>query len=58
MNLQEVYGMSVEEFGKFVDETITDEDIIQMFRDANIITDEQKENILNKKESENKNNEY
>lgn len=54
MNLQEVYGMSVEEFGKFVDETISDEDIIQMFRDANIITDEEKENILNKKESENK----
>lgn len=58
MNLQEVYGMSVEEFGEFVNETISDEDIVQMFRDANIITDEEKENILNKKESENKNNEY
>lgn len=58
MNLQEVYGMSIEEFGKFVDETISDEDIIEMFRYANIITDEEKENILNKKESENKNNEY
>lgn len=58
MNLQEAYGMSVEEFRKFVDETISDEDIVQMFRDANIITDEEKENILNKKESENKNNEY
>lgn len=57
MNLQEVYGMSVEEFGKFVDETISDEDIVQMFRYANIITDEEKEKILNKKESENKNNE-
>ena len=57
MNLQEVYGMSVEEFGKFVDETISDEDIVEMFRYANIITDEEKENILNKKESENENNE-
>ena len=57
MNLQEVYGMSVEEFGEFVDKTISDEDIVQMFRDANIITDEEKENILNKKESENENNE-
>lgn len=58
MNLQEVYGMSVEEFGEFVDKTISDEDIVEMFRYANIITDEEKENILNKKESENKNNEY
>lgn len=58
MNLQEVYGMSMEEFGKFVDETITDEDIVEMFRYANIISDEEKEKILNKKESENKNNEY
>lgn len=58
MNLQEVYGMSIEEFSEFVNETISDEDIVQMFRDANIITDEEKENILNKKESENKNNEY
>ena len=58
MNLQEVYGMSVEEFGEIVNKTISDEDIVQMFRDANIITDEEKENILNKKESENKNNEY
>lgn len=57
MNLQEVYGMSIEEFGEFVNETVSDEDIVQMFRDANIITDEEKENILNKKESENKNNE-
>ena len=57
MNLQEVYGMSVEEFGEFVNKTISDEDIVQMFRDANIITDEEKENILNKKESGNKNNE-
>ena len=54
MNLQEVYGMSVEEFGEFVNKTISDEDIVQMFRDANIITDEEKENILNKKESEKK----
>lgn len=58
MNLQEVYGMSVEEFGEFVNKTIFDEDIIEMFRYANIISDEEKENILNKKESENKNNEY
>lgn len=58
MNLQEVYGMSVEEFGEFVNKTISDEDIIEMFRYANIISDEEKENILNKKESENKNNEY
>lgn len=58
MNLQEVYGMSVEEFGEFVNKTISDEDIVEMFRYANIITDEEKENILNKKESENKNNEY
>ena len=57
MNLQEVYGMSIEEFSEFVNETISDEDIVQMFRDANIITDKEKENILNKKESENKNNE-
>lgn len=57
MNLQEVYGMSVEEFGEFVNKTISDEDIVEMFRYANIITDEEKENILNKKESENKNNE-
>ena len=57
MNLQEIYGMSIEEFGEFVNKTISDEDIVQMFRDANIITDEEKENILNKKESENKNNE-
>lgn len=59
MNLKTIYGnMSVEEFGKYIDETISDEDIVQMFRNANIITDEEKENILNKKESENKNNEY
>ena len=58
MNLQEVYGMSVEEFGEFVNKTISDEDIVEMFRYANIILDEEKENILNKKESENKNNEY
>lgn len=58
MNLQEVYGMSVDEFGEFVNKTISDEDIVEMFRYANIITDEEKENILNKKESENKNNEY
>lgn len=57
MKLQEVYGMSIEQFSEFVNETISDEDIVQMFRDANIITDEEKENILNKKESENKNNE-
>lgn len=57
MNLQEIYGMSIEEFGEFVNKTISDEDIVQMFRDANIITDEEKEKILNKKESENKNNE-
>ena len=58
MNLQEVYGMSVEEFGEFVNKTISDEDIVEMFRYDNIISDEEKENILNKKESENKNNEY
>lgn len=58
MNLQEVYGMSVEEFGEFVNKTISDEDIVEMFRYANIITDEEKKDILNKKESENKNNEY
>lgn len=58
MNLQEVYGMSVEEFGEFVNKTISDEDIVEMFRYANIISDEEKENILNKQESENKNNEY
>lgn len=58
MNLQEVYGMSVEEFGEFVNKTISDEDIVEMFRYANIISDKEKENILNKKESENKNNEY
>lgn len=58
MNLQEVYGMSIEEFGEFVNKTISDEDIVEMFRYANIISDEEKENILNKKESENKNNEY
>lgn len=57
MNLQEVYEMSVEEFSEFVNETISDEDIVEMFRYANIISDEEKENILNKKESENKNNE-
>ena len=57
MNLQEVYGMSVEEFGEFVNKTISDEDIVEMFRYANIISDKEKENILNKKESENKNNE-
>ena len=58
MNLQEVYGISVEEFGEFVNKTISDEDIVEMFRYAKIISDEEKENILNKKESENKNNEY
>ena len=58
MNLQEVYGMSIKEFREFVNETISDEDIVEMFRYANIISDEEKENILNKKESENKNNEY
>ncbi len=57
MNLQEVYGMSVEEFGEFVNKTISDEDIVEMFRYANIITDEEKKDILNKKESENENNE-
>ena len=51
MNLKTIYGnMSVEEFGKYIDETITDEDIVEMFRYANIITDEEKEDILNKTE--------
>lgn len=58
MNIQEAYGMSIEEFREFVNETISDEDIVEMFRYANIITDEGKKDILNKKESENKNNEY
>lgn len=57
MNLQETYGMSIEEFGEFVNKTISDEDIVEMFRYANIISDEEKEKILNKKESENENNE-
>ena len=57
MNIREAYGMSIEEFREFVNETISDEDIVEMFRYANIITDEEKKDILNKKESENENNE-
>ena len=58
MNKKEFYEMSDEKFVKLVKEFVSDEDIVEMFRYANIITDEEKENILNKKESENKNNEY
>ena len=51
MNLQEVYGMSVEEFGEFVNKTISDEDIVEMFKNANLTRgEEEKEDILNKTE--------
>lgn len=57
MNKKEFYEMSDEEFVKLVKEFVSDVAIVEIFRYANIITDEEKENILNKKESEKKTNE-
>lgn len=56
-NIRDLNKVSEENFVEFINKNVSDEDIVQMFRDANIITDEEKENILNKKESENENNE-
>lgn len=56
-NIKDLNKVSEENFVEFINKNVSDEDIVQMFRNANIITDEEKENILNKKESENKNNE-
>ena len=57
-NIRDLNKVSEENFVEFINKNVSDEDIVEMFRYANIITDEEKENILNKKESENKNNEY
>lgn len=56
-NIKDLNKVSEENFVEFINKNVSDEDIVQMFRNANIITDEEKEKILNKKESKNKNNE-
>lgn len=58
MNIKDLNELSDEEFEKLLKEWFTDKDIAEMFKNVNLKTDdEEKENILNKKESENKNNE-
>lgn len=58
MNIKDLNELSDEEFEKLLKEWFTDKDITEMFKNVNLKTDdEEKENILNKKESENKNNE-
>lgn len=56
-NIKDLNKVSEENFVEFINKNVSDEDIVEMFRYANFITDEEKENILNKKESENENNE-
>ena len=58
MNIKDLNELSDEEFEKLLKEWFTDKDIAEMFNNVNLKPDdEEKENILNKKESENKNNE-
>ena len=58
MKIKDLNELSDEEFEKLLKEWFTDKDITEMFKNVNLKTDdEEKENILNKKESENKNNE-
>ena len=58
MNIKDLNELSDEDFEKLLKEWFTDKDIAEMFKNVNLKTDdEEKENILNKKESENKNNE-
>lgn len=58
MNIKDLNELSDEEFEKLLKEWFTDKDIAEMFKNVNLIPDdEEKENILNKKESEKKNNE-
>jgi len=58
MNIKDLNELSDEEFEKLLKEWFTDKDIAEMFKNVNLKPDdEEKENILNKKESENKNNE-
>ena len=58
MNIKDLNELSDEEFEKLLKEWFTDKDISEMFKNVNLKPDdEEKENILNKKESENKNNE-
>jgi len=58
MNIKDLNELSDEEFEKLLKEWFTDKDIAEMFKNVNLKPDdEEKENILNKKESEKKNNE-
>ena len=58
MNIKDLNELSDEEFEKLLKGWFTDKDITEMFKNVNLTPDdEEKENILNKKESENKNNE-
>ena len=58
MNIKDLNELSDEEFEKLLKEWFTDKDIAEMFKNVNLKPDdEEKENIFNKKESENKNNE-
>lgn len=58
MNIKDLNELSDEEFEKLLKEWFTDKDITEMFKNVNLKPDdEEKENILNKKESEKKNNE-
>ena len=59
MNIKDLNELSDEEFEKLLKEWFTDKDIAEMFKNVNLKPDdEEKENILSKKESEKKNNEY
>lgn len=58
MNIKDLNELSDEEFEKLLKEWFTDKDIAEMFKNVNLKPDdEEKENILSKKESEKKNNE-
>ena len=58
MNIKDLNELSDEEFEKLLKEWFTDKDIAEMFKNVNLKPDdEEKENIINKKESEKKNNE-
>lgn len=58
MNIKDLNELSDEEFEKLLKEWFTDKDIAEMFKNVNLTSDdEEKEKILNKKESENENNE-
>ena len=58
MNIKDLNELLDEEFEKLLKEWFTDKDIAEMFKNVNLTPDaEEKEKILNKKESEIKNNE-